>query len=845
MNRILIFLFSAFTSAVFAQIEFVEMDSSYSAAYQGINSPELVKGSGFKKYVRWKYFSEARLNPDGTYPDPALIKAYYQDYNESKADRTTRAAIANWTSVGPTYYSTGTLTSYAPGIGRVDVVCFHPDNDNIIFVGTPTGGLWKSIDGGSNWYCLTDAQGLTMWGVADLVFDPTDPEHMFMAAGDGDTPTFIMSITSTGLYETFDGGETWNETAFSIYVASGAWISRIMMHPTDGTIMYVSGSFGIYKTTDGFETGTIITSIPDIMDMEVKPDSFNDIYACTNHFTYKINASTLAVTTLISHPSGFRSNLGVSIANPDYLYVCVAGTGALVNVFKSTDAGVSFTTLPYDPAILLLDFPIPSYVGTNTFDLNVSPTNAEEVYVGCGNLYRFLEGDWTKITTSIITNLDEEYVHGDVHTLEFNADGKLYVGTDGGLFEKGIETDVFTDISAGMSISQIYKFGSHPTDPLRFNIGTQDNGQMEYRMGGNWEQITGSDGWHAYYHPTDPDIFYTSILFGHVYKTIDGGETVSLILDPNDVTIPWGPYIASYRFISPFLMHPLEPEILYAAYDDVYRSDNGGASWSKRTSLNKDFHVFAAAYSNPDSYYFGTRSELYLTTSNGDSYSLVTPPIAGATLSDIIVDPLNYERVWLSLAGYVDGAKVFYSADAGSSWTNISGDLPNFPVNCLHFLEGSNDEIYLGNDAGVYVMNDTLAWQNFSTDLPTIMVYDLSIDYENEQLRAGTFGRGVWVSDLFSSRDVAGNKTEESIKPMDLLIYPNPATDRITMRAQQDLNALEIGVLVDASGKIVARFDTAELATGSLDISFVAPGNYILKLATNSARYTFPILIVD
>src|SRR5690606_17827553 len=134
---------------------------------------------------------------------------------------------------------------------------------------------------------------------------------------------------------------------------------------------------GIYKTTDGFETGTVITSIPDIMDMEVKPGSFNDIYACTKSNTYKIDAITLAVTTIISHPTGFRSMLAVSPANPEYVYACVAGTGALVNVFKSTNSGASFTTLPYDADILLLDFPIPSYVGTNTFDINVSISDAD------------------------------------------------------------------------------------------------------------------------------------------------------------------------------------------------------------------------------------------------------------------------------------------------------------------------------------------------------------------------------------------------------------------------------------------------------------------------------------
>jgi hypothetical protein len=843
MNKL--FLTTLLFSGLIAisQETFEEIENNYLNSIEGIASPETTLGSGFKNYVRWKYFTEPRLNPDGTFPDATQIKSYYDAYNAQDRTGPTRSTIANWNSIGPTYYSTGVLSSVAPGIGRADIIAFHPLDDNILFVGTPTGGLWKSLDAGATWNCLTDALGITMWGVADLVFDPTNPDHLFMATGDGDTPTFSVSITSTGVYESFDGGETWNETGFTIDVATGAWISRIISHPTDANVMYASGSFGIYKTTDGFATGTIVTSIPNIMDMEIQPGNFNTIYACTKSNTYKIDGLSLATTTIISHPSGFMTSLGVSPANPDYIYSCVAGTGALVNVFKSTDAGVSFSTLPYEASILELDFLAPTYVGTNTVDINVSQSNADELYVGSGNLYRFLDGEWTKITTSVITNLDEEYVHGDVHMVGFNSAGKLYMTTDGGLYTKELVADIFTDLSNGMSITQIYKCGSHATDPNRFNIGTQDNGQMEYKISGNWEQITGSDGWHSYYHPTNPAIFYTSTLFGHIYKSSDGGATMELVLDPNDVAIPWGPYIASYRFISPFLMHPTEPDILYAAYDDVYRSDDGGENWSKLTYLNKNFYIFAASYSDPNTFYAGTDSELYYTSTNGASASLITPPLAGAKMTDIIVDPANHDRIWVSASGYVASSKVFYSPDAGVTWNNITGPLPNFPVNCLHYVEGSNDEIYLGNDVGVFVKNDTMDWQNFSHDLPNIIVYDFTVDYTNELLRAGTFGRGVWVSDLFSS-DGTSNLPEFKLTPTsELMVFPNPTSNLINFSVSNQAVQFKSGILVDLTGKIVARLTEAELATGQLDVSQLAKGNYILKLATQTSRYEKHVII--
>jgi hypothetical protein len=144
---LLVFIFYCVSTN--SQQSFKTIEADFLKSIPANTIPEDELGSVYKKYVRWKYFVEPRLNPDGSYPDPDIIKQSISYYKATKLSISDTVISGNWKFAGPKYYSTGDLSSYAPGIGRVDVISFHPDNDEIIFAGTPTGGLWKSTDAGS------------------------------------------------------------------------------------------------------------------------------------------------------------------------------------------------------------------------------------------------------------------------------------------------------------------------------------------------------------------------------------------------------------------------------------------------------------------------------------------------------------------------------------------------------------------------------------------------------------------------------------------------------------------------------------------------------------------------
>jgi photosystem II stability/assembly factor-like uncharacterized protein len=839
--RVFFFLFFLlFNCVVFSQslIDFSEKSKKYVKAISEMKSPEIEIGSEFKQYVRWKYYMEPRLGLNGECPNINLFdsKNYYKLENT--------IASSNWQFIGPNYYSTGPIDSYAPGIGRADVIVFHPNNDSIIFIGTPTGGLWKTVDAGQTWNVLTDNLTTNSLGIADLVIDPTNPNHMYLATGDGDSPTFSWSLTGEGILESNDGGMTWQSTNFVTTVSSFHWITRLLMHPTNPNIMYAATKTGIYKTTDGWQTGTIVLSQTNIEDMEFMPGNPNYIYACRQNQIYKSTFGGNSFVLKHSFSGNARIRMAVTNNAPNNVYVLASGNSSLIDVFVSHDMGETYSAkLFHDNNILLMDILGGYYVGNNTLDINVSPVDSNQIYVGSGNIYRYNINSWTQLTTSDIENLSLPYVHGDVHNIAFNSQGQLYVGCDGGLFRKAISTNTWSDLSNGLQITQIYKIGAHETDPLRVNIGTQDCGQMELRLNGNWEQVTGSDGWMSYYHPTDSNTYYTSIIYGNVYRTMDNGATQDTIINTANPPFTVGPNFGAYRFVSPFVMHPQQGNILYIAYDDIYRSNDGGNNWTKLSNQNKNFIAMAVSYTNPDKYYIATASQFYYTANNCGNMILRNLNTNGASITDITVDPDNDNRVWVTLSGYISGQKVYYSNDAGASWTNISSGLPNMPINCMAFVNDSINEMYVGTDIGVFVRNDSLgAWIPYSDNLPNIIVYDLAINYSKSTIMAGTFGRGLWENSLYTNiTSVNTNVEEPKISSLPFYVYPNPSKGVIQLDAIESITKLAV---VNITGQTVFRISGKENGK-TIDLNHLPKGQYVIVAATTKHRFTQSIVLVE
>ncbi|MCK4346784.1 MAG: hypothetical protein KAX05_15995, partial [Bacteroidales bacterium] len=206
---------------------FVEIQKAFKNYWK---DREIEKGHGYNPFKRWEWFMEQRIWGEWKIPDHIL----WEESTTKQQLRKTKSAVGNWSLLGPVESSRYIDTDEVLGSGRIDCIAFHPSDTNIIWVGSPTGGLWKTIDGGNKWYTTTD--DLPSLGISDIVLDPDNPDTIYLATGDRDA----HAIYSAGILKSTDGGETWNTTGLSFDQAHESLVNRLLINP-DSTYVLIAG----------------------------------------------------------------------------------------------------------------------------------------------------------------------------------------------------------------------------------------------------------------------------------------------------------------------------------------------------------------------------------------------------------------------------------------------------------------------------------------------------------------------------------------------------------------------------------------------------------------------------
>ena len=715
------------------------------------------KGKGFKQFKRWEYYMAPRVYPTG---DLFLPSKTFGNYKQWEADLAAagipKSTTGNWTFVGPTGKPTG------GGAGRLNFVRFDPTNSNTIYVGAPDGGLWKSTNGGTSWSTNTDQ--LSIIGVSDVAIDPSNNQIMYLATGDLDGP----DTYSIGVLKSTDGGTTWNTTGLTWTANQYRNIGRILINSTNPQIVMAFTTAGIFRSTNGGTTWTNPTGSFACSDAEFKPGDPNTVYACGT--TYK--KSTDGGVTWVAATSGVpaaanisRMALAVTAANPAYVYILNAGTdNGFFSVIRSTDNGGTFTTrMAATASNNILGWATGADTGgQGWYDLciSVSPSNADEVYTGGVNMWKSTNGGTSFSRISNWTATGTTYVHADIHDIVFlpGSSTTLFSACDGGIFKSTNSGTAWSDISANLCIAQQYRIGISSVTSGKQLAGHQDNGSNYTATGTNWAQKYGGDGMDCFIDRTTDNNMIVSLYYGDYARSTNGGTSFSDITDPTAN--------GNEEWVSPIHQDPTTSTLAYAGgRPALYKSTNiwGAATWTALGTPTGTGNIleFAIAPSNNQVIYAlktGTGG-VSKSTNGGTSFTSCATPTTAAAPSWVAVSNTDPNVVFVVYSGYSATAKVFKSTNGGTSWTNISTGLPNIPVNCIVFENGSTggDGIYIGTDLGVYFKDNSLSsWVDFSSGLPNNAVSDLEIYYGNPKvIKAGTFGRGTWTSDLYSSVPVA------------------------------------------------------------------------------------------
>lgn len=709
------------------------------------------KGKGWRAYKRWEWFMEPRVYPTGNRDKMLQAYAEYYQHNNINKQQKTASSSGSWTLTGPS-----TVPSNGGGAGRINFITFHPTDANTFYVGTPAGGLWYTHDGGSSWNTSTD--DLEIIGTSDLVINSYNPNIMYLATGDGDGGTTY----SIGILKSIDGGSTWTTTGLGWSVSSGYKISKLLIHPTDTSILLAATNGGIYRSSNGGRAWTKVQS-GSFKDMKFCPNDPSIVYASGDMFYRSSNTGssfTQVTSGLPLYYSVNRMAIATTAANSDYVYVLVAwgssGSYGFYGIYRSTDKGQTFSTKATSPNLLGWEADGSDFGGQGWYDLAVatSPSNANEVYTGGVNIWKTLDGgtNWD-ISAHWYGQSGNPYVHADVHALQFHpaSTTDLYACTDGGLFKTTDGGVTWTDLSDGLAIRQSYRIGISSSSKDLFLTGNQDNGTDLYKSG-NFKRVLGGDGMECIIDHADENYMYGEYYYGSISRSTNGGSSFSDITSSITETGAW---------VTPFVMDPSDSKILYAGFNNVWKTTNRGDSWTSISSFGSSsstLNALAVAASNTQYIYAATYSKIYKTSNGGSSWTDITTglPTSTASLTYIAIDPTDANHVYVTFSGYVAGAKVYETTDGGTNWTNISGTLPNLPVNCIAYEKGSNDALYIGTDAGVYYMDNLLTdWEAFSNGLPNTIVNELEIHLQSGTIKAATYGRGIWESPLYASQTLA------------------------------------------------------------------------------------------
>lgn len=707
----------------------------YGASQRAFNAKALQKDARLKpdkeadydliKFRRWEWYWNDRVNTDGSFPTTSQIREAYNQFTQSATplSKAATATDARWVNISRTSNSGGYW-----GMGRASSIGFHPSQPNTFWVTAPNGGVWKTTNGGSSYTPMGD--NLPYLGAGSIVVDYANANNIYLATADH------TGGNSLGIYKSTDGGTSWAATGLSNNLDGQVSFFNLVQSPTNSATIFAASSKGLYRTTNGGANWTLLRA-GKCTDVEIKINDGNTVYAAINQVIYRSADGGNTFTQVLA--TGSTANTRIAVTKADVNRVLVWDNKG---IWMSTDGGASWSVKqkPMDPGAITPECML------------ISPNNANILYAGSVDIYRSDNGgtSWTKIGMWCCPTASIPEVHADHRNLMYNKlTGEIYSLNDGGVDRYNEANRTWSRLSNGLVIAQYYSAASSATNAGIIGVGSQDNGGSRRESNGVWYNTNGGDAGTQAIDPSNDNIRYSN--YNPSPAII---RTTNAWANTTDVR-PSGTLASWWRI--PYTLDPNNPLHIVVGYHAIYRSGNRGDTWSK---ISPDFttagdywsafRAIAIAPSN-SSYIYATRPRtIYYTADNGSTWNNYT--FNFADLSNVCVKQTDPRTVWVTFGQFSAGNKVYQSTDGGATWVNYSQGLPNIPANDIIYQRGSNDLLYLATDFGVFYRNAAMgSWEKYGQGLPVCPVTDLHIQYSSGKLRAATYARGIYETEILDA----------------------------------------------------------------------------------------------
>lgn len=722
--------------------------------------------------------------------------------------------------------------------GRIADIAIDPLNESIWYVAVGSGGVWKTDNMGTTWAPVFDKEA--SYSIGCVTIDPVNQSTVWVGTGENVGGRHVGF--GDGVYVSHDSGATWKNMG----LRASEHISRIVVHPENPDVVWVAaqgplwsegGDRGLYKTTDGGQTW--IKTLGDkawtgVTDLELDPTNPDVLYAATwdRHRTVAsyigggpgsgIYKSTDGGDTWAKLSKGIpESNLGkiglaVSPFDPATIYAAIELDRKKGGVFISTDAGASWTKQ------------------SDAVSGGTGPHYYQELYASPhqdGRLY--LMSNTVLISDDngrSFKEMNEENKHVDSHAMAFKPSDPDYVlfGTDGGLYESYDLTKTWR-FFPNLPVTQYYKVAVDDARPFyHLYGGTQDNGshggpsQTRFEGGipnSEWWKTIGADGHQSATEPGNPDITYAEYQQGVLWRVDQTtGETVFIQPQPGE-----GDPYERFNWDAPILVSPHKASRIYYASYRVWKSENRGDAWTpisgdltrnevrmslpimgRQPSWDNAWDVYAMSDYNTITslaespvqeglIYAGTDDGILQVTEDGGANwrKIMLGSIKGvpqrAFVNDVRADLFDAGTVYLALDNHKEGDFKPYllkSTDMGRSWNIINGNLPGRLLTWRVVQDHKDSKLlFAATEFGVYMTQDGgISWTQLKGGLPTISFRDITIQREQDDLVAASFGRGFYILDDISV--LRNLKTQDP--PSEATLYPVKSAALYKQRSAMD-----------------------------------------------------------
>ena len=744
------------------------------------------KGSGYKPFKRWEAQWENYVDINGFLPSTKdLWNVWEQKKSQTQyrtASQNSMADQSNWYSLGPTDFINRS-TNYL-NLGRVNCINIDPNNLDVMYVGAPAGGIWKSTDAGVTYVPLTD--DLPQIGVSGIAIDQNNSDIIYIATGDDDAGDSY----SVGVWKSINGGLSWTPTGLNPSNSPNR-TSEIYINPNNSNMLWVATSSGIYKTINAGNNWTLSQS-GNFRDLKVNPTNPNIIYASTSSQFYRSLDSGNTFTQISSGlpvDSG-RLFMDVTQANSNYVYIVSATTSyGYQGIYRSTDSGLTFTQMDNTTDIF-------DGVSQAWYDLAISAsnTNQNEIYVGVLNIWKSSNGGNSFSQVNNWTSRNASYTHADIHFIR-DFDNGLFVGSDGGVFKSTDSGASFEDLTVGLSITQFYRISVSKQDSGKIAGGAQDNGGFGFSN--QWASYHGGDGMEGVIDPNDDNFYYGFMQNGStLYVNNSSGQPGGTNGYSSPTTGNW---------ITPLSIN--NDSEVFAGYSSLYQFNAG--NWTEVSpSFGTNIDVLELDPINSDNIYVGVNSNLQQSTYHGITFTSVN--VFPSNITSIEVNNNDNNIVYVTTSG--GGGKVWRSLNQGLNFTDITGSLPNVVKNIIKHQTNTIDNVlYLGTSLGVYRFNDTNSdWEVFDNNLPNSSVKDLSINIVDNNITAATYGRGAFRSELPPSQ-LANNDIQlvGVQNPVDSQINCGSILPQLKVKnnGQNNITSVDISYTLDENEEVLISWN--------------------------------------